>query len=116
MHWTEKRKRYEHSLLYDASSAYTNTSMSILFMHAESETENTQHQSVLNPNYPWYSLISVVMISVSLSLVYVITGCGDQAGSVAMCPDNVCCDQDMMSRDQLTQLQMLHPIRDVSNK
>ena len=83
---------------------------------ADSETEHTQHQSVLNPNYPWCSLISVVMISVSLSLVYVITGCGDQAGSVAMCPDNVCCDQDMISRDQLTQLQMLHTIRDVSNK
>ena len=76
---------------------------------AESETENTQHQSVLNPNYPWYSLISVVMISVSLSLVYVITGCGDQAGSVAMCPDNVCCDQDMMSRDQLTRCRCYTP-------
>ena len=106
VHALERKK--EFSLLCCEFSLY-NVYYACCCLLLESETENTQHLSVLHPNYPWCGLISVVMISVSLSLVCVITGCGDQASSGAMCPHNVCCDQAMSTRDQTLRCRCCSP-------
>ena len=99
MHWKERVM----------NTVFCVASFLLVVSWAESETRNTQHQSVVNPNYPWCSWYLLWWSSCPCPLSML-------SLAVAMCPDNVCCDQDMLSRDHLTQLQMLHTIRDVTNK